>query len=351
MKKNRLIIILAIVLAVIAALLAITGSKGTIKPALKDFAVDDTSNVVKIFMTDKNNLNILLERQSQGYWELNGHYRAQQESVDLLLKTMLNLAVMQPVSEAAHNTVIKVMASSAVKVEIYQKVFRINLFKHIRLFPHVKRTKTYYVGHVTQNNIGTYMLMEHSSTPFIVYIPGFRGFVQSRYSTIEKDWRDHAVFSDRINNIQSVTVQFVEHPERSFQVVNHDDVHFALVSLIGDKEIPDFDTMKVVNFLVSFANIRCEAFLNDLPQEERDTITARYPFHIITLTKKSGETVVVKTFYKPLLPGQFDSQGHPLKMDLDRFYALINEDKDFVLVQFFVFDKITRPVTYFLKPS
>jgi len=130
MRKNRLIIILTIVLAVIAALLAITGSKGTIKPALKDFAVDDTSNVVKIFMTDKNNTNILLERQPQGFWELNGRYRAQQESVDLLLKTMLNLAVMQPVSEAAHNTVIKVMASSAVKVE-YTRRFSGSIFLNI----------------------------------------------------------------------------------------------------------------------------------------------------------------------------------------------------------------------------
>jgi hypothetical protein len=350
MKKNWLIFIITIILVIIAAILVFNGSKSTMKPAMKDFAINDTSTVMKIFMSDKNNRNILLERQPQGYWELNGHFKAHEESIDLLLKTMLNLAIWEPVPEAAHNTVITVMAASSVKVEIYQKVFRINLFNRIKIFPHVKRTKTYYVGYVAQNNIGTYMLMEHSSAPFLVYLPGFRGFVQSRYSTLEKDWRDHAIFADKINDIRSVAVQFVEYPELSYKVINNDDVRFSVVSLMNNKEIRVFDTMKVVNFLASFANIRCEAFLNDLPQEERDTIIDKYPFHIITLIKKSGEKEVVRTFHKPVLPGQFDNQGHPISFDRDRFYALINDGKDFTLIQFFVFDKITRPITFFLKP-
>ena len=46
-----------------------------------------------------------------------------------------------------------------------------------------------------------------------------------------------------------------------------------------------------------------------------------------------------------------DENGDPMPFDRDRMYALVNEGRDFVLVQFFTFDKITRPLGYFLERS
>jgi hypothetical protein len=349
MIKNRWIYLFTMFLAIIAIALIVKNSKSTIRGEFKNFAISDTANVTKIFLSDKNNRNVLLERQREGYWRLNGLNKAQEESVDLLLKTMLNLAVMEPVPQSSHNIVVKLLATSSVKVEIYQMVYRINLFNKLRLFRHEKRTRTYYVGHVTQNNIGTYMLMDKSSTPFIVYLPGFRGFVQSRYSTLEKDWRDHGIFSTRLQDIESVTVEFAEYPNLSYKVVNRDGLHYSLISLGEGKDVVNFDTMKVVNFLVSFANIRFEAMVDEINPLRRDSIISRLPLHIITLADKSGKQVVVRTFHKPALPGATDFKGNPLLYDIDRFFALINDGKDFVLIQFFVFDKITRPITYFLR--
>jgi hypothetical protein len=351
MKKNTIVLIITIVLAIVAVTLIITSSKSTIRRELKDFAIDDTSNVSKIFLSDKNNRNILLVRQSDGSWQLNGKYKAQQESVDLLLKTMLNLAIMDPVPQSALNTTIRLLATGSTKVEIYQQVYRIDLFSRIRLFRHEKKSKTYYVGHVAQNNIGTYMLMENSEVPFLVYLPGLRGFVQSRYNTREKDWRDHQIFASKLQDIQSVEVDFIENPNQSYKVVNHDDRFFSLISQSDKKDISDFDTNKVVNFLASFANIRYEALIEDMFPGRRDSIIANLPFHVITLTEKSGKKVVVNTFHKPGAPGEIDYKGNLLPYDIDRFYALINDGKDFVLIQFYVFDKITRPVIYFKRSS
>ena len=34
-------------------------------------------------------------------------------------------------------------------------------------------------------------------------------------------------------------------------------------------------------------------------------------------------------------------------MDVDRMYAFINDDRDFVLVQYYVFDKVIKDITYY----
>ena len=348
MKKNLIYTVLIILLAALAVFLIITSSRTTLREEAASFAISDTSSVTRIFLSDKSNRNILLERNPEGGWSLNGKYRAQQESVDLLLKTMLNLAILEPVSEAAHNTVIRLLAANSVKVEIYQWVPRIKLFRHIWLFPHEKIAKTYYVGHVTQSNIGTYMLMEGSKTPYIVYMPGFRGFVQSRYRTIESDWRDHSIFTVPLTEIASVTVEFPAEPSHSFRVIQEDTPSQRLFSLAEGREIPVFDTIRVLDFVTSFMNIRFEALVNDMDPQRKDSVFACPPLHIITVVRKDGRQQVVKTYRKPGLPGEIDLDGNPVIFDRDRLYAVINDGQDQVLIQYFVFDRITRPLPYYL---
>jgi len=99
--------------------------------------------------------------------------------------------------------------------------------------------------------------------------------------------------------------------------------------------------------ITSFKKIRFEALLNDLYQSQIDTLTAGVPVHIITLTKKTQEEQVVKTYHKPSLPGEVNYKGELILYDRDRLYALVNDGQDFVLIQYYAFDKITRPLDYF----
>jgi hypothetical protein len=110
------------------------------------------------------------------------------------------------------------MSAIAKKIEIYQIRPRINLFNKVKLFPRETLTKTYYIGDVTQDNQGTYMLMEGADEPYIVHIPGFRGFVSTRYSTVKADWRDFTVFKTPIGEIASVQVEFPLDPGQSFRM-------------------------------------------------------------------------------------------------------------------------------------
>ncbi len=349
MKKNRSFFITFIVLGLIALILWLTQSTNTFRRSLSNFALDDSSNVSKIFMSDKNNNTVKLTKLSPGKWMLNDKYPAQKLNVEALLKTMLEIEVQQPVAKAAHNNIVKELAVNAVKVEIYQVVYRIDLFGAIRWFPHEKLTKVYYVGGATQSNQGCFMLMENSSVPFITFQPGFRGFVSPRYSPIEKYWRDYVVFRSTIPEIANVRVEVPATPEYSYEVRNNGNNRFSLISLSDNLEIPEYDTLRLLNFLSGFRNLNYEALLNDMDKFRKDSILASQPFIIITLTDTSGVSKSIRTYHKKGVDGQTDPEGNPLPYDADRLYASVNDGKDFTIIQYFSFDKVLRPKHFFLK--
>jgi hypothetical protein len=349
MRKNRNVFIVVIVLAIIAAIFILTTNTSTFKRSQSDFAVNDTSNITMIFMSDKNNNTLKMTRQLPGYnWIINDKYPGHKFNINMLLETMLNIQVKEPVPMAARNNMIRELSVNAVKVEIYQWVYRIDLFG-IRLFPHEKLTKVYYVGGATQNNRGTFMLMQDSPDPFITYLPGLRGFVSPRYMPIEKYWRDYTVFKKKVDEIASVRVEFPAVPEQSFLIINKHDDNIELVSLIDNKKIINYDKFKILNFLSAFRNLNFEALLNDMDQNIKDSILSSQPFTVITLTDTKGISNTIKTFHKKSGYDETDYNGKPLAYDLDRAYALVNDGKDFTLIQFFVFDKILKPVNYFEK--
>ena len=195
------------------------------------------------------------------------------------------------------------------------------------------------------------MLMENSTEPYIIFLPGFRGFVSPRYSPIEKYWRDYNVFKKTIPEIAAVKVEIPAEPEYSYEVRNNGKNQFSVFSLSGHKQMQEYDTLKLLNFLSGFRNLNYEALLNDMDKARKDSIIASQPFIIITLTDTSGVTKSIKTYHKQGPAGQTDPQGIPLPYDLDRLYALVNDGQDFTLIQYFTFDKVLRPSTFFERDN
>ena len=348
--KKKLLIIFIILLVVVAAV--ITGNHyTTLKDADANFSVRDTASITKIFIADKNVNESLLERTPKG-WMLNKKFKANQRSIDFFLETIKKLKVKSPVSNAARNNVVKRMASSAIKVEIYQKVPRINLFNRVKLWWHVKKTKVIYVGDVTQNNLGTYMLLEGAQNPYIVYIPGFRGFVSVRFTPKPDDWKSHVVFNKNLADIKSVQLENIKKPEKSFKVKVVDAMgRFEITRLSDGFALKDYDTLKLLNFLTSFRDLRYESRLNNiLAPQKIDSILHTQPIYKITLVDLHNDTTKVTMFNKNRFPDEVNNALEELvPVDLDRFYASINNGEDFVLMQYYVFDKVLRPIDFYEK--
>lgn len=344
MTKNKYIAIATLILAALAVFLVLKSSNSTIKA---DFAVEDQASITKIFMSDKLNNKVTLKRVDETKWLVNDKYQARADGIDILMETVTQLRVKEPVTIAGRNNVIKWLASKSTKVEIYQTVYRINLFNKVKWFPHEKLTKVYYVGDETQDNNGTFMLMQGSDEPFICYIPGFRGFLSPRYTALESDWRNHAICDLKIGEIKSVRLEFPTAPDSSFEITRYDR-NFELKALKNNQIINGYDTLKLLDFMSSFTNLNFEAFRNNMSKHDIDSITSQIPMAILTINDITGKAYKVKGFLKLAEVGSIDEvTGKEIFVDRDRFYGLVNDDKDFVFLQYFTFNQILRPISFF----
>jgi len=311
------------------AYLVMNNQSGSIKKELRDFAIEDTASVDKIFLVDKQNNTILLERK-QSYWIVNEKYEARKDLVDLVLKTLYRIKVKEPVAKSAHENIVKNLAVKSTKVEIYQKG---------------KLSKTIYVGGPTMDSYGTYMILENSSRPFIMEIPGFRGYLSTRFSTMEIEWRAQTIFRIPLSEIKQVTFENYINKTESFSVINSNNNYQLLDN--HKNAINNFDTIEVKKFLMEFRQKNFSKFIEDVPLKWQDSILQSNPMYVITVEKANGEKQWVKAFNKPGW-GKLDFFGDELASDPDNFFML-TDNNDFVYAQYFSFNPLLKNISDFKK--
>lgn len=342
MKKNRIAIILVILLGSLSFWFIVNKHPGTIKENLKDFAVQDTSSINKIFLADKKGREITLERKAPGQWTVNGKYNARMDAIQTLLYTINKVDVKEPVGKKAQDNVVKRLAAKAIRCEIYQNN---------------KLTKAYYVGTETQDQTGTYMIlidlntMQPAEKPFVTYIPGFEGYLTTRYFTEEIGWRDRGVFQYNPNDIKSIKVEVPFKPEYGYEIVVKGNNDYEVKNISKNQLLNNMDTLAVKQYLSYFQNIIFESFEVDLKEDQLDSVLRSQPLNIITVIDNSGKRNKIKLFARANKKGAVADNGKPFEFDPDRMDALLDNGKDFVIVQYLTFGKLMPPPDYFQKRS
>jgi len=322
MKKNRLIILLILVLAGIVVFFSLRKSNSSVKRELRDFAVEDTASIDKIFMVRKDLKQMTLTR-SGNRWLVNEKYLARPDAVDNLLKTLYRVRVKSPVSKSMMDNAVKMLATRNTKVEVYSGR---------------KLVKTLYVGGATQDQMGTFMMVEGSSVPFIVHIPGFIGYLTTRFFVDEKGWRSTELFRYNFNDIATITVEHPSMPDESFRLESKGQNQFAIHSLSGRTNTGQIDTVGTKFYISQFEKMNFEFLADSIPKPTLDTMLATPPTGIVTLEDRSGLKRNVKMWKRPA-NGKEDSEGNLLEWDDERLWGLI-DGKDWVVVQYHVFDPV-----------
>lgn len=333
--KNKWVYILFLVLVVIAAVFYFTNKSGTIKKELRDFAVDDTASITKIFMVDKENVQVTLDRKDAGKWMVNNTYFARPDAMKILLETIASIDVKLPVGKKALPNIIKQLATHSVKVEIYKGSELI---------------KVYYVGGSTQDQTGTYMVLENSSVPFIIHKPGFAGYLSGRYFTDETMWRDNSIFLYSFNDIASVSVKISSTPEKSFTVLNDGNNTLSLLDYTN-KSVAGFDVQTAKEYIAGFKKVRCESYLKTFTQHRLDSLLKTQPIGSLSVTNRKGEVNTLKLYFKSNISGAIDDNGELLPYDPNAMYGVLSDNKQIVVCQYFVFDPLMKDITYFFKKT
>jgi hypothetical protein len=331
--KRLLPYLLLVALGLVAWWLWRGNTGSTLAGPLTDFAVADTSSVDRIFIADMQGGTADLRRTGPGTWSVNG-MPANPKNVQLLLKTFLRVEVRTPVPKAAEANVLKVMSSTARKVEIYTG--------------DDVPAKVWYVGHATQDHYGTFMVLEipgkgKSSVPFVMAMSGFSGFLSTRFFTTIDDWRSTSVLDyPDLSQVRRVRLGSPR-PGEGWTVTYAGGNDLALFDDKG-KQVP-MDSAAVKELFRSIRDQHFENFERKLTKAQRDSVLASTPLHTLEVVRADGDSLRVPFWTKAPYKDQRDVEGNLMSVDLDRAWALV-DDTCLVVVQRHLFDRITLPIQY-----
>ncbi|MBL7684047.1 MAG: DUF4340 domain-containing protein [Flavipsychrobacter sp.] len=301
------------------------------------FTIADTSAIAKIFMADKRGNTILLERKN-GSWLLNNQYPVMNQPVSNILYTLMSQGAQYPVAQHMRDGIIKMLAGEGVKVEVYDA--------------DGDKMRVFYVAGQANNNAGSYMLMQGSETPYVVQIPGFPGYIATRYSTNIADWRDRSVFTIPKAEINTISIKYPDAPLNNFTIRRD-----AAGGLTADID-PALSAGKQVNkrrvdvFSAYFEKLYSEGYINGTIK--LDSVIKSVPLMcVIEASTKQGKTQKADIYLMPLNRRSKNMlspfPGLDNNYDADRFYAVINNAKDTVIIQRFTFDKVFRKAYEFYE--
>ena len=292
-----------------------------------DFAVKNTDNIGKIFIADRTGNTVTLEQKGK-VWQYNGKHPARPSAVQTLLETISQVNVLNIPPNGAVPVMVKEMAAAGIKVEIYDL--------------DGKNIKTYYVGGVTNDERGTVLMMEGSEQPYMVHIPGFIGQIRMRFLLRDDDWRDKAIFREKPEEIQSVSVEYPQRKNESFKLEKTGEAAYDVQPYFSTTTAMRSPQRKGVAeaYLVQFEQMVAEAFETQNPL--RDSVKALVPFVIVTMKKTDGQEKNLRFW-----PVDVET-GRDGKNFVSRYFTDVNNE-DFMLTQDRVFGGIFRGYGFFYE--
>jgi hypothetical protein len=294
----------------------------------RSFHVEHPEDVQLIFMTNRTgDKQIFLRKQEDGSWTVNDEHPASKKRVDFLLnETMANLAVQGPAPKAAIDNILSYMSINGIKVEVYTEDLD-------------KADLTYTVGNTTPSQLGTYFKLPGDNTPMIVQIPGFDGFVNSRYSLELDDWISRRVFASTKEEITSVEVSYPD-SSKNFRLnkTASGDIDFT-------SEITDVNNGAVKSYLNLFERLNFETYVYTTSDSLKDSLLLAIPFCTIRVESTNRGVDELKFYMKKAhekMHGLYDKDGNALAHDPSRFYALYNKMDRVLIVQDYTFGKVLQ---------
>lgn len=249
-KKSKYLVI--IIICIVTLFLYFKGenlfSNKKIDPT--NFAVENTENISKVIMSDKKGDKIIMEKKDD-QWFINNKYKIWDIRIDYLLEVLKDIKVKSSVPLKRQNTVIKNIATTGVKIEIFENN---NL------------TKTYFIGGNTSDHLGTYMIMKGAEEAYIIYMPNRNpGILNPKYGietnyVNEQLWREPITISIDGNTISEIEVINLQDEKQSFVLTNKGNEIF----LTSNGENINYNQTVMNDFIHSFVKLQCGTYKTNL---------------------------------------------------------------------------------------
>jgi hypothetical protein len=296
-----------------------------------DFSYQEVDKLSRIFFANKSGKYIDLKKLEDGKWMLNNKYTAWQKKVDFLLyETFKKVRVKGAAPKPAVDNIIKRMAITGIKVELYSSDTS-------------TPDQVYYIGGTTPDQLGTYFWAEGSTTPYVTYVPGFTGYLNSRFDLQPRNWISRTIFAYDKSDIQSIGVSY---KNQACNIVQSND-QIILKDSNGNTLAANPDALS--SYIAFFKKLNMEAII-DLTDNQKDSIQNTKPMAKITVTNKTAQAKTLNIYYKPShdkMHNLHTVDGERLTFDPNRYYAIIEGNKDWMIIQDYTFAKVLRTADEF----
>jgi len=326
MKKQN-IILLALLAIVGIVYFTLSGDDSDVnRIERRDFTIKEPEKLDKIVITSKVPSQVVLEKQSD-FWMVNNEYKASKYSIDILLNTLKRMEIKHPTGKQILNKVYNELSTKGIKVELYAKN---------------NEVKTFYVGGNTFDERGTYMMIKDALSPYAIHIPGFEGYLRSRFIYDPMLWREQEVMDFKADEIEWVSMKYHGKEKFDFKLSRKGE-GYELENFLGDVE--PVNATKAAKYFNVFQDIQHEGFVNnDDPIGSAQILTMPKVFNL-TIKPKGKDPVTIRSFQKDDIIKSEDGKSYLSKLDEDRLYA--TDGKTFYSIQYLIFNPLIKQISDF----
>jgi len=280
-----------------------------------DFKIAKPEQVFIIEIYRHGHLDQSLIKTKQD-WTLNQKYKVRTDAIDNILRILPYIQVLYYPPNAAWQNMIYAIGEEGVKV----------VFKDASGDP----IKSFSLGGMTNDERGTYAILEGSTKPYVIHVPGFDGSLANRFNMSDNEWRDRMIFNEKKEELKKVKVSYPADPDLGFELDNQDG-HWVLFNHSLQKVKTTEAVIKT--YLDAYTGVGAEGIENDYRHIPR--VLESNPHAIIELYLLDDSVRTIK-FYPVLIEGQ---------TAVERFY--VYDGKDFFLAQMRILQRIFRSIDSF----
>lgn len=285
----------------------------------RQFAYAEIEDIHKIFVADRKGHSVTLTRGGETGWLADGK-PANENVMKNLLSTIKLVDIQSLPTRKAVPNMVKNLATQGILVQLFDQ--------------RGNKLRGYYIGGSTNDETGTFAIMEGSENPYVVHQPGFTGNIRARFNLWDDEWRSKVYFRVDPDQVERFSIDYPKQQAKSFELEKVDG-SFVLRPLYETgqpvREVPQGIAEGILSRYEKYYVNRYENQDTPSIQRARELL----PFAIISVKETGQEAREMqlypryqgRTITNDVKTGEYIEGG-----GLEAFTAFINNGQDWVLL-------------------
>lgn len=294
----------------------------------KNFSLEFIDKLSSIELSQDSTV-VTLTKDDQG-WKVNNAFEAGYEQIDMLLYIINTQHIASQIPEEQVSDALNILAKEGITIKAFEN-------KKVVLD----------ITIATDDSFGYFSRSEDNKELYRLSLPDIVDDPFSFLSANPSFWKHNAIITALPSEINMVTVDNLDDPEKSFRITRDADGSLSLFDIYNEEEVANINQEKLNMYLSYFTGLAYEQILQTDTVEHQAILLSDSPYKL-TVSVEGNEPLELQLFY---ITGDenLDAFGNALKYDPNQLYLSMNDGRDIALAKWVNFDLLLRDLTYFVE--